>query len=602
MDKKTKLIIIMSITLLCVAVGMSFAYFVSITNIDSVETEVSGNTTKLEDAKLEIKSLLDFDDKEVYPGHQMVSIIKATATGNNDLIKYNLQWTGTNTIQSTLKFKVYKTDDKIDVKTQCEKKVETIGDKQRLSEECNISNIDKLGEIIKSGDIVSSTEKIKVKLVDNDSIIATKPSTIVYYYIIMEYPNLEESQDEDLGGALKGKIIAEQNLEKSQGAADTTLAKLKVTPNSGTPDFSKPAKANCEAPNHFNNPDDCDTSTNGIYSIADDDGKSYYYRGAVENNYLKFGKNAEGKDMWWRIIRINGDGTIRLIYDGTEHHANGTSTTDSIAVANQTYSKDDLNRAATYVGFMTGVASNLDTNKEKYANINKSNAMEQLEQWYQTNLISYASYIDTNAGFCGDRSIVSETYIDPADTVCDRNCDINNDGICDYKCDTDGDGICDTNCVDYTPEQEQERELLFVSYGPLSRTRSAYSPSLSCRANDLYTISGASKGNKALTYPIGLITADEVLLAGSVNFDESEGANAENRQYYLYNKQHYWTMSPASYGWYGAHRASVFSVVSDGSFAIDIVAAKNGLRPVINLKADVQITGSGTANDPYIVS
>ncbi len=52
-------------------------------------------------------------------------------------------------------------------------------------------------------------------------------------------------------------------------------------------------------------------STNGyLCSAKDDYGTSYYYRGNVTNNYVKFA------GFYWRIIRVNGDGSIRMIYAG----------------------------------------------------------------------------------------------------------------------------------------------------------------------------------------------------------------------------------------------------------------------------------------------
>ena len=67
-----------------------------------------------------------------------------------------------------------------------------------------------------------------------------------------------------------------------------------------TPDFSKVA-----------------TTNEGLFKAQDDLGISYYFRGAVDNNWVKFGKDSSGKDIYWRIIRINGDGSIRIIYTGT---------------------------------------------------------------------------------------------------------------------------------------------------------------------------------------------------------------------------------------------------------------------------------------------
>jgi len=146
-----------------------------------------------------------------------------------------------------------------------------------------------------------------------------------------------------------------------------------ITVKLATPDFSK---TSCTS--------GCGESTVGIYEAKDDDGWSYYYRGDVENNYVRFA------GFWWRIIRINGDGSIRLIYDGTSGHANGTNTADSIAVASQTFSPNGTYNNNMYVGFKytSGQVHGLGT---------KSNALAQLETWYQNNLSSYANKIDTDA-------------------------------------------------------------------------------------------------------------------------------------------------------------------------------------------------------------
>ena len=115
-----------------------------------------------------------------------------------------------------------------------------------------------------------------------------------------------------------------------------------------------------------------------------------------------------------------------------------------------------------------------------------------------------------------------------------------------------------------------------------------------CTGNsNLFTTSGSSDGNKSLTYPIGLITADEVAFAGGVF-----GAN--NKSYYLCTNSTYWTMSPY---WYYYTAASAFYVNSTGDLNANYVYwVVPGVRPVINLKADVQISsGNGTSASPYIV-
>ena len=100
------------------------------------------------------------------------------------------------------------------------------------------------------------------------------------------------------------------------------------------------------------------------------------------------------------------------------------------------------------------------------------------------------------------------------------------------------------------------------------------------------------KGNQKLTYPIGLITADEVAFAGGVY-------NTNNKQFYLYTNQYYWTMSPYCFNGGYAH---VFLVYSSGGLDSSYVDDSFGVRPVINLKADVTLSGSGTTSTPYEVS
>ena len=138
-----------------------------------------------------------------------------------------------------------------------------------------------------------------------------------------------------------------------------------------------------------------------------------------------------------------------------------------------------------------------------------------------------------------------------------------------------------------------------TSYAPWGRLykngsyNSTQTPTLNCsQSNDLFTVSGSSKGNKKLTYPVGLITSDEVVLAGGFG-------GSYNISYYLYTGQNYWTMSP--YGFDGTD-ANVFVVGSYGILGYYSVSNTRGVRPVINLKADVSFTGEGTTSNPYEVA
>jgi len=288
------------------------------------------------------------------------------------------------------------------------------------------------------------------------------------------------------------------------------------TVNDGTPDFSKAA-----------------TTDEGIFKAQDDDGDTYYWRGAVTNNYVKFA------NKYWRIIRINGDGTIRMIYQGTSATSTGTDAQIGKSAFNSSYDNN------MYVGFKY-------TNGEVHGTGTKSTILGTLETWYTSNLASYASKIDTNAGFCGDRTPSTSDKL------------IDNKG---------GTGTTTTY------------------YGGYIRLITNKAPSLTCLTEDLYTVTGATKGNKSLEKPIGLITADEVAMAGGVY-------RTINSNYYLYLSQVYWwTLTPSHYPY-----ALMYYVTSDGDLNYHgQVNSTLSARPVINLKADVTLTGKGTASDPYVV-
>ncbi len=176
-------------------------------------------------------------------------------------------------------------------------------------------------------------------------------------------------------GKLKKNDRCYLYFDKKEPTSEDTLAKLNVTVNSGTPDFSKVA-----------------TTEEGVYKVSDGmyGGYSYYWRGAVTNNYVKFG------GFCWRIIRINGDGSMRLIYDGTTCHANGTSTTESIIKTDIGYNiKGDRSN---HVGWTyTGTS-------QRTTGGTSSDAKTQLESWYNSNLASYVERI-ASGKYCNDRNV-----------------------------------------------------------------------------------------------------------------------------------------------------------------------------------------------------
>ena len=294
------------------------------------------------------------------------------------------------------------------------------------------------------------------------------------------------------------------------------------------------------------------TNGQGLYYTStntEDNKTTYYYRGAVENNYVSFA------GFYWRIIRINEDESVRLIYQGTSANATGSAAT----IGESAFNTNNNDNA--YVGYMYGTAGS-STYSATHANTNDSTIKGVIDTWYEENLLdNYAIYL-ADSGFCGDRSIASSSGL----------------------------WYSDDTALGYGTNR--------TYYGVYNRLETNKTPQFACpQSNDLYTTSSTTKGNKALDYPIGLITADEVAYAGGV-------AGALNTSYYLYTGSSYWTMSPGLF--YGSS-ALVWLVNADGFLADGALAGYNvlvsrGARPVINLVSGIEITsGDGTIGNEYII-
>ena len=286
-----------------------------------------------------------------------------------------------------------------------------------------------------------------------------------------------------------------------------------------------------------------------ICKAKDTYGDSYYYRGNVTNNYVKFG------GFYWRIIRINGDGTVRVIYDGTSAHANGESSTDR-QIGTSAFNSSSNDNA--YVGYMYGSA-NASTYQATHANTNNSTIKAYLDTWYGNNIKSTTNeqYIVDNI-FCNDRSFSPKntgTGVSASETYYRGNDSIDN----------------------------------FYNKGLL----------LTCpQQNDAFTLNDTINGNGALTYGIGLITLDEATMAG--------GWTSYNNKFYLYTGQDFWTMTPNGRYTYALSLAiielSAYTSTVNGYISSRTIKSNNGVRPVLNLKSDILLKGTGTADDPYRLS
>ena len=276
--------------------------------------------------------------------------------------------------------------------------------------------------------------------------------------------------------------------------------------------------------------------TTGQYFTTTDwtDKTTYYFAGNPTDNWVSFA------GFYWRIIRINGDGTIRLVYQGTSANTTGTGTQITVDGSTTSEFNSSYNQSR-YVGLVYGSTT------EQHGYGNNSTIMTELNDWYCDNLRGYADDIDTGAGFCSDRG----------------------------------------------PDSGWTNSSTFY-YAAYDRIINDETASLDCGDADILSVN-----NGRLTYPIGLITADEVMYGG-IPWSGSTTSN------YLYTGQNYWTMSPLNYDIILG--AGIFSVdsaghIDNGTGPHTVDWTLPGIRPVINLKADTlfEAGGTGTSSNPYVV-
>ena len=371
-----------------------------------------------------------------------------------------------------------------------------------------------------SGDLTGKSGKIRLLTEEKE----VESKTVFNYTITITFEETGKDQNHNQNKGIEGNIEVEFT-EKVGSEYILSHYDTVLTRN----DFSETVE---------------DTTTGIIYksldeSQYDEDGEVYYFAGAPTDNYVKFA------GYYWRIIRINGDGSIRIIYDGTSAHANGESSDDR-QIGTSAFNSENYNQSE-YAGFMftTGQVHGLETS---------STIKELLDSWYSSNLASYADKISTEAGFCGDREPSTDEFTS------------NGQG-----------GIGTTETY----------------YGGYIRLITNKNPDLKCKNDaDLYTVSESSKGNKALINPIGLITADELAMAGAVYKEINE-------HFYLFNGLVNWTFTPANS--FSTGNALGFRMGADGVLGNSGVGYTAGVRPVINLDKDVKLEGSGTSSDPYVV-
>ena len=299
-----------------------------------------------------------------------------------------------------------------------------------------------------------------------------------------------------------------------------------------------------------------------LASTEDDYGTSYYFRGAVKNNYVEFANKC------WRIVRVGGDGSVKIILhnDNTAGTANpcdaaNNSTSAAFARYSGTTYKSAFNEKYddnAYVGFKYGTPGS-STYEATHANTNNSTILTNLETWYTKNLKTYADAI-ADTEWCNDKTNVTDTTYDPWNLS-----DVSNVNGFGYAKNT-------------------------TYYGATQRLVSAVTsaggtgPSLKCNGE-------LSKIN----LKIGLITADELAYAGYAY-------SQNNTTIYLQENAadtYWWSLSPDNFN--GGHAHVWYVSGSNGIFDYYSVDSIYGVRPSISLKPFTNVTGDGTSSSPFVV-
>ena len=308
------------------------------------------------------------------------------------------------------------------------------------------------------------------------------------------------------------------------------------------------------------------SGTNGIYTTTVTEGNTpvYYFRGDAD----KVNNNIIFNNMCWKIIRTTETGGVKLIYNGITKNGTCNNTGTSTQIGTSEFNENVYDNA--FVGYMYGTAEST-TYEATHTNTNESTIKKYIDNWYSQNFDETTTSKLEDTVFCNDRT--TKAY--DANTI--GSTSASSFGNLGYG----------TNMTFYGAAHRAS----FFSNNP--------NPSLVCQNNnDKFTVN-SKNGNGTLTYPVGLITLDEVVLAG-FNTYYSNTNDSKDITNYLCTDRHYWTFSPVTMSGRGA---SVGYIYRTGAVDYDSVENAYGVRPVVSL-ADgtlVNSNGDGTSTNPYVV-
>ena len=437
--------------------------------------------------------------------------------------------------------------------------------------------VGKTNESSNCGEVQTLSNKVDYVLY-NDNLSNNGDSTIYYLKIWVNdnYPTTETSTKAiNLNVGVEAKNVKGE-LTNTNTLGGRILNDSRITINKDVPDFSK-----------------VETTEKGIYKAEDDYGTTYYFRGKQSYNYVSFA------DKIWRIVRINGDGSIRLVLDSSA----GTSK------FNTSYNDN------AYVGYMYGMTGQTSSNTNQCIKLNSAGTAAEVDTTNTTEdaCISAGGKWAATPYDATHANVVSSTVKKSLDTWYENNIKTN---YSDYIADTlfcndktlasNGIGGVSTQ-YGYGTNKTYYASTARLQYSSGTTSITTVKPTFKCAESatntysrftvDVATLSNGNKTNGDLTYPIGFLSADEVSFAGAYKYGQT------NKSYYLYNSSitsYWWLSSPSYYSGSYAFWWCVYG--SNGNLYNASVNISGVLRPSINLKAELLVGGGdGTSSNPYTV-
>ena len=331
-------------------------------------------------------------------------------------------------------------------------------------------------------------------------------------------------------------------------------------------DISNAAHTNGEGLIYTQNPDVIDENVDGVT------GRIYFFRGEIETNHLIYAEKC------FRIIRTNEDGSLRIRYNGNiiKKTINGKQV-DTCATTKEVKNGVNISIGSTkwnedsslekYTGYIYK-ENETDTLVADDENL-RSLVKDKLDEWYLTNIINKK---DTN-GVSWENGVSRALYCN------DRT---------------------------YSSLRITPRFIDDHDHSIYNKANITNSPTWRCSGLlDRYTIVTDTNGNRLLFYPVGLVTATDVALAGGYLTHEKDlyaggSIGMENKGYYMYTGRNYYTMSP--YGYENGVAEMIYVEGTTGTMKKTPVTSTMDIIPVISIKGSNEIvSGMGTSDNPYIV-